>query len=475
MNIDCLRRHARNLSRLVAFLLLSACVPPTEHTQSIDAARAIAEALLEDANLPGLSLAVGLDGELVWSEGFGYADLEQRVPVTPVTRFRIGSVSKTLTAAAVGLLVERDAVDLDAPVQRYVPSFPEKRWPITLRQLAGHVAGIRDYREDEFLSARAYQTVTEGLEIFADDPLVFRPGTTYQYTTYGWSLVSAVVEGAAGEPFLAFMEREVIDALDMRHTIAEHMDAIIPNRVRYYARREDGQLRNAPYVDTSNKWAGGGYLSTPADLVRFGIDHLEARLLRPETVELLMQPQRLESGEETTYGIGWETRFDVHSRKTVGHGGGSVGGTTAFVIWPEESMVIAATTNLTEDPEIFLLAYALGEIFRPPLSTTGHSEQYLEGTFTFHLPAYDEFEELAGSIVLQRRTAGYSGSITTEVETPFGRIIWGRDEPEGVHLVATSAHGLVHLWLKNEDQGITGRWLGRGGERNLVGQELDQK
>ena len=98
------------------------------------------------------------------------------------------------------------------------------------------------------------------------------------------------MEGAAGEPFLAFMEREVIDALDMRHTIAEHMDVIIPNRVRYYARREDGRLRNAPYVDTSNKWAGGGYLSTPADLVRFGIDHLEARLLRPETGELLMQP-----------------------------------------------------------------------------------------------------------------------------------------------------------------------------------------
>jgi CubicO group peptidase (beta-lactamase class C family) len=87
------------------------------------------------------------DGHVIWSEGFGMADLEQQVPATPLTRFRVGSVSKPLTSAALGLLVEEHKLDLDAPIQKYVPSFPQKPWPITTRQLAGHLAGIRHYKE----------------------------------------------------------------------------------------------------------------------------------------------------------------------------------------------------------------------------------------------------------------------------------------------------------------------------------------
>ncbi|HEX6643571.1 MAG TPA: serine hydrolase domain-containing protein, partial [Gemmatimonadales bacterium] len=147
--------------------------------------------------IPGVSITVMRDGRIVWSEGIGWADLEQRVPVTPLTRFRVGSVSKSLTAAAVGLLVERGRLDLDAPVQRYVPAFPEKRYPITTRLVAGHLAGIRHYAGNEFLSMRPYASVTEGLEIFQHDSLLFHPGTRYLYSSYGWNLVSAVIEGAS--------------------------------------------------------------------------------------------------------------------------------------------------------------------------------------------------------------------------------------------------------------------------------------
>jgi serine beta-lactamase-like protein LACTB, mitochondrial len=132
---------------------------------AIDQARKVA---LEIAGrgIPGVSVAVAKDGVIVWSEGFGFADLEQRVPVWPSTRFRIGSVSKPLTADAVALLYQQGRLDLDAPVQRYVPSFPDKGYPITTREVAGHLAGIWHYKEGEFDNPRHFASVLESLAIF---------------------------------------------------------------------------------------------------------------------------------------------------------------------------------------------------------------------------------------------------------------------------------------------------------------------
>src|SRR3989454_8653088 len=179
---------------------------PAAYAAAVARARAIVCDQLA-GKIPGLQVAVAVGGKLVWSEAFGYADLAREVPVTAETQFRIGSVSKPLTAAAVALLYEQGKLDLDAPVQRYVPSFPDKGRPITTRQLAGHLAGIRHYRGDEFLLNRHFNTVLEGLTIFQGDALLFPPGTKFSYSTYGWNLISAVVEGAAGPGFLVTITR----------------------------------------------------------------------------------------------------------------------------------------------------------------------------------------------------------------------------------------------------------------------------
>lgn len=369
-----------SLTRVAALALLAVLVSPLQaradattapaYNEAVDAAQELAAAVLEEANLPGLSIAVGIDGAVVWSEGFGYADLELRVPVTPLTRFRIGSVSKPFTATAIGLLYEDGKLDLDAPVQQYVPGFPEKRWVITTRQLGGHTAGIRHYLGDEFFSSRHYDGVLPGLEIFAADPLLFRPGTDYQYSSYGWNLVSAVVQSASGVEFLTFMTQRVFQPLGMRDTVPDQVTPIIPHRSSYYRHDAEGGIVNAPFVDNSYKWAGGGFLSTPEDLVRFGFGYIRDPLLEPETVELLFTPQRLESGETTGYGIGWRTREDSSGRRTVGHTGGSVGGTTAFWTWPEQQMVIAAVSNLSDAPGLSDVVFALGELFIPPEQET---------------------------------------------------------------------------------------------------------
>ena len=323
-------------------------VTPTSarYATAIDSTEALLDSLRAAQGIPGVTAAVGVNGRIVWSEGFGYADVENRTPVWPHTKMRIGSVSKALTSVAVGQLVDDGALDLDAPVQRYVPSFPQKRDTVTTRLAAGHLAGIRHYRNEEFLSKEHYNSVEAGLDIFEADTLLFEPGTDYSYSSYGWNLVSAVVEGAADQPFLAYMREHVIRPLNLRHTVADHVDSLITHRGDYYE-REDGSLHNAPYVDNSYKWAGGGYLSTAEDLVRFGHGVHAGTVLDPETADLLMTSQRTSDGERTGYGIGWQIDTGPDGRRIVGHGGGSVGGSTAFITIPSANVVVAIISNMS--------------------------------------------------------------------------------------------------------------------------------
>ena len=321
-----------------------------EYGQAIEDARAIVREVMGESGIPGISVAVGFHGSVVWSEGFGFADLEHSVPVTTLTKFRVGSVSKPITAAAMGLLMEAEKLDLDAPVQDYVPDFPEKRWPVTVRQVAGHIAGIRHYRGNENLSGRRYSSVTEGLDIFESDPLLFEPGTQYSYSSYGWNLLSAVVEGASGRAFLSLMRDSVFEPLEMRHSLAGYTDSIISDRTSFYERNGEGTVLNAPYVDNSYKWAGGGFLSTPEDLIRFGSAHLEPGFLEAETLETLFTSQRLSDGETTHYGVGWRTVTNEDGHHIVSHGGGSVGGTTMLIVNRDSGLVVAAVGNLSQGP-----------------------------------------------------------------------------------------------------------------------------
>jgi CubicO group peptidase (beta-lactamase class C family) len=299
-------------------------------------------------NIPGFAIAVAVDGRIVWSEAFGFSNVEAQLPATPATQFRIGSVSKPLTATAIAQLVEIGKLDLDAPVQRYVPAFPEKRAPITTRLAGGHLAGLRHYRGAEFVLNRRFATVTEGLSIFKDDSLLAAPGARFFYSSYGFNLLSAVVEGASGEEFLAYMSRHVFTPLRMTATAPDRNDSLIPNRTRFYEARARGGYAPSPQVDNSYKWAGGGFLSTAEDLVRFGSAMLDPGFLKGATLELLFTPQHTTAGDATPYGIGWFVAKDSLGHRYVYHGGGSVGGTTAFGVDRDSRVVFALVTNLSD-------------------------------------------------------------------------------------------------------------------------------
>lgn len=338
------------LSNLMLSLALlgTQCTVKAPEEEAVKKSRILVSEFVEKNKIPGLSVTVSKQGKVVWTEGFGFGDVEQQVKVNPsMTRFRIGSISKTLTATAIGLLLESNKLDIDLPVHHYVPSFPTKRWDISIRQLAGHIAGIRHYRNLEYLGARRFTDVVDGLAIFQDDSLLFEPGTNYAYSSYGWNLISAALETASGMEFLQFMDQNVFGPSEMTLTTPDYGEIITSFRTGFYELSPDSVLQNAPYVDNSYKWAGGGFLSTTEDLTRFGNVILANSLLKGATTELLFTPQTISGGKSTDYGLGWRKFEDNKGGEWYGHGGGSIGGTAVFILSPKEDIVIAILTNLS--------------------------------------------------------------------------------------------------------------------------------
>ena len=327
--------------------------PSPKWADAVKRGEQIMRAGLTEQNLPGISVAVGIGSEIVWAEGFGWADLEDRVSVTPDTRFKIGTASNALTSAAVGLLMERGLLKLDERIQAYVPEFPEKQWPVTLRQLMGHVGGVsNDAGDEEPLSVRCERT-TEGLQRFANRRLLFEPGTQYHYSSYGWVLVSAAVEAAADQPFFTFMRKQIFEPLGMDDTRADATTGL-RDRATFYFPRFAADPRYGPQppreIDLSCFAGAGAFLSTPSDLVRFAIAMNTGKLLQPATVQLLQTPQRVASGQETGYGLGWDLEtgsLPGEQTRQIGHDGEVMDGIVASLwMFPKHGIVVAVTSNI---------------------------------------------------------------------------------------------------------------------------------
>ena len=353
------------IPKITLFLLLGYAVSavgqsvPLDRFDTVSAASNYEQAIIQareeiqvliDGGAPGVSIAVGIDDQLVWAEGYGYADVEFKAPVSTLTKFRIGSVSKSMTSIAMALLYEQGVIDLDVPIQTYLSEFPVKeKGPVTLRLLASHRAGVRHYLpdgSDNFIT-KHYNNVVDALEIFEDDPLLSVPGDEYSYSSHGYELLAATLQEASGEEFLGMMRARVFSPLKLIETVADHTDYIIENRAKPYTRAAGGRLRNAPYVDNSYKWASGGFISTPSDLVKFGFGVFNSGLIRDETLQLLLAPPLLPNGTiaDQTYGLGW---VDFNGDGSwFGHTGGSVGGNTLFMVHPEQNVVVAVVCNLS--------------------------------------------------------------------------------------------------------------------------------
>ncbi|XP_045133389.1 serine beta-lactamase-like protein LACTB, mitochondrial isoform X2 [Portunus trituberculatus] len=488
----------------------------SRHEQTVKKARQILRRFAEEVGAPGLVVGVTVNGKQVWMDGFGFADLENGVRCSPATVMRIASISKSLTMTAVAKLWEDGKLDLDDPIQKYIPDFPKKTYngeevTITIRQLLSHKSGIRHYKlydpqkkndkkkgcaqrnddskiesqtssdkekeapadstendkmakqveslkekagvsteseakkekvvvtisgenetascskdvkqeesknkitrclcgnrvlrrknkkkkdeeEDEFDLKEYYikeefETIKDALKLFQDDELFFKPGEGYLYTTHGWTVVSAVVEAAAQQPFIEVMGRLFYE-LGLSNTYLDVALPIIHNRASYYVRDMHGRLKNAPYVDNSYKWAGGGFLSTVGDLCKFGNAMLyssqqeskdTARLpgyLKASTVQQLWAPvngTKHKDWMDGAYGMGWTTvadrqlhAFGRKSRRHALHTGGAVGASSVLLVLPQEpngdvpqGVVVALLANM-QGVSMSKVALEVAELF----------------------------------------------------------------------------------------------------------------
>ena len=322
-------------------------------------------------NIPALTVAIVHDNQIRFVGAYGISDLENFVPTKSVTVFRIASVSKPVTAVAAMQLAERGKLDLDAPVQKYLPAFPVKQFPITTRQLLAHLSGVRHYRAGEGERTVRYNTLTDALTIFKDDPLESEPGTRFLYTTYGYTLLGAVIEGASGMAFEEYMRENVFKPAGMTRTRLDDVFAIIPNRARGYSPRAfpqlDGNYRNPVLMDSSYKYPGGGFVSTAEDMARFAISVLNGTLIKPETFAEMSKNQKTRDGRDTGYGYGWyigRTPGFASDPEAVSHGGVQAGFTSNLVLLPKKKFAVVILTNIEAGGRLDLagLVKQLGDI-----------------------------------------------------------------------------------------------------------------
>lgn len=354
-------------ARWVCVLLLccvSAWFPTRAHAQQpqeaspvltdkqVQSIRELVNAELKKVGAPGASVAIGLNDKVVWSGGFGLADIENKTPATSETAYRTASIGKSITATAAMRLAEEGKLDLDAPIQKYCPQFPVKSQAILVKHLISHTSGIRHYggpnEEAELFNTKHYDHVSDALDIFKNDPLKQEPGSDFLYSTWGYVTLGCVLEGATHDEFRHFIQQTIFTPAGMTSTRDDDPRAIIPDRARGYI-RENGVLLNSRAVDMSSKMAAGGWITTAPDLVRFMNATMAGRLVSAKTLTLMMTPYQAKSGTIDGFGMGWALN-EFHGLKVGLYGGGTpqVSGIILFI--PEKKFAVAALFNLEDIP-----------------------------------------------------------------------------------------------------------------------------
>ena len=321
---------------------------------------------------PGVAVAIVEKGQTSWTAGFGVSDLENPLQVDEHTLFRLGSISKLFTAVTAMRLVERTALDLDAPVQRYCPAFPDKGRPITTRQVLAHRGGIRHYKSEtpddpEISNIKSCKNpMQDGLDLFASDPLVAEPGTKFVYSTHGFILLGCVLEGASHRRYAELAREIVLVPSGMGETQLDDRLNIIPRRTRFYRKSESGAVvLNADPHDSCYKIPSGGWLSSAADMARFAVAILNDRLLQRATRDAMWTPVGPGEPGKPVHSLGWRTNID-DGIATVGHTGGQQGTSTVLLVSPSSGAGVVVLANMEKVPVLDLAT----ELLKVVLQTT---------------------------------------------------------------------------------------------------------
>ncbi|MFD2563856.1 serine hydrolase domain-containing protein [Aquimarina rubra] len=352
--------------------------PITHHNdEASKKADSILTEMFTHLKAPGLSVAAGKKGKVIWSNAIGYQDVKKGKGISLDTKFRIGSTSKAVTSLGLGVLLQNGKLNPNSKVKEFVPYATETLSEITLKQLASHTSGIRNYGTClcfpiwEHLNNDEYTTVQKSVGIFSDSPLLFPSGTNFSYSSYNYTLLSAMLEGASGKDFLNFMKDEIFTPLGLDNIHGETSSLLTENISTFYE-VDENMYKEVFKVNNSNKWAGGGFVATPTDLVKLGNAFLNYQILDKKITESLIQPVSLDNGEvnDQNYAMGWRNSFTEkifdqnHKVQIIHHAGTAAGSTSVFILFPEYNISISILMNRSGSvSDLFTYSYDLAKTF----------------------------------------------------------------------------------------------------------------
>lgn len=309
-------------------------------------------------DVPGASVLVLRDGEPILRRSYGLANIEEHVAATPAVNYRLASVTKQFTAAAILLLAEDGKLQLDDPIRKWLPTLPDATDAITIRQVLSHMSGLIDYEDVIPPTMTAQLHDTDVLKILeSQNRTYFPPGTGYRYSNSGYALLALIVGRASGTDFASFLRERIFKPLGMNNTVAYEEDiSTVANRAFGYS-ETNGSWARTDQSQTSAVLGDGGIYSSIDDLAKWDAALNDERLLSDESRKLAFTPVTPTDDPSVEYGMGWRI-----TAETLWHSGETMGFRNVIVRYPQRHMSVIVLTN-RNDPEPYKTALAIAGVF----------------------------------------------------------------------------------------------------------------
>jgi CubicO group peptidase (beta-lactamase class C family) len=344
---------------ILALASLSFHVPASAHADAVD--DYLAEQMRQ-RHIPGLSLAIVRDGKVVKAKGYGFANLEHKIPATPETVYDLGSIGKQFTATAIMMLVERGEIRLDDKIRHYLSDLPAAWDEVRVRNLLSHTAGIPDYMSAPGVDFKADYTYEQLIALAAKRPPHFQPGQSWRYVNTNYLLLDHIIQTVSGHPWDVFLAKEVFRPLGMT-TMRRASEDIVPNRAAPY----DGDVKNKTFRNTGYMSptlfvnGSGGLLATVLDLAKWDAALYGERILKQSSLKQMWTPTRFKN-----YGFGWDVE-ELHGHRRIGHSGGLPGFETHIARFVDDKLTVILLTNrLGDNP--WEMAGVVAGLYEPALA-----------------------------------------------------------------------------------------------------------
>lgn len=349
---------------------LTAQNTPQQYASAIDSCNRYAEMIKNKFTIPGMQITVMKDNAVIWSKSFGYRNLKKSLSLQNYNKMRIASISKMFTSVGIMKLVEMNRLNLDTAIQAYVPDFPHKSHPITVRQLLNHTSGIRHYNNNEYDNPLKAKTIEQSLAYIRNDSLLFEPGTKVLYSSYAYNLLGVIIQRISGTPYQEFINKYLIYPATLKYTMPDRVGTFIKNKSEYYYLDDKKIIRSTNDFDLTFKLPTGGYLSTSYEIAKFASELMNGKILNEAALQQYLSPTFLKDKSNTYWNLGLKNTQMDSKTNVFWQMGSTYGGCSAVMFEPKSKTAICWLSNMsvkwTEEEVLQLMKYMLNaEISQP--------------------------------------------------------------------------------------------------------------